>query len=261
VPARLPACLPQVVLPQLPACHCTVPDVLHVFGPLPPSHPPSLHPSACSPPDSSAWIPGSTKCLRCANGVPRCVAGSGCTDDGAASSPGNHIVSLVADATCSNSLMPAIYDTCAMTSAATKLSVRVAGDCSIAITPIADADCSEEGNAYYAGLRIQAFYKDVTAIRSLLPATNSTAGSSSFLLSLDQSSTADQLTFTTWEATTDASINPDDTACTVEMSPIGGQVVGLPTSIIENTACPDGSYSSSMDSVLDPTGIEYCMPW
>jgi hypothetical protein len=47
----------------------------------------------------------------------------------------------------------------------------------------------------------------------------------------------------------------------VEMSPIGGQIAGLPASIIENSACPDGSYSSSLDSVLDPTGIEYCMPW
>jgi len=223
--------------------------------------PPSLC-SACSPPDSSAWIPGSTKCLRCANGVPRCVAGSGCTDDLAASSPGNHIVSLVANAAaCANTRKPAIYDQCGMTSTATKLSLRVAGDCSVAIRPIADAACSEEGNAYYAGLRIQAFYKDVTAIRSLLPATNSTAGSSSFLLSLDQSSTAGQLTFTTWEATTDASINPADAACTVEMSPIGGQVAGRPTSIIEDSACPAGSYSSSLDSVLDPTGIEYCMPW
>ena len=194
--------------------------------------------------------------------MPRCVAGSGCSDDGLDSSPGNHIVSLAANAAaCTNPLKPAIYGQCGMTSAATKLSLRVAGDCSVAITPIADTACSEEGNAYYAGLRIQAFYKDVTTIRSLLPATNSTAGSSSFLLSLDQSSTTGQLTFTTWEATTDASVNPADAACTVEMSPIGGQIAGLPASIIENSACPPGSYSSSLDSVLDPTGIEYCMPW
>ena len=223
----------------------------------------------CSPPDSSAWIPGSTSCLRCSNGVPSCVrpdvsAGvpDGTCPDTGSSSPGNHIVSLVANAAaCANSLKPAIYGTCAMTSAATKLSLRVAGDCSVAITPIADASCSEEGADYYAGLRIQAFYKSATSIRSLLPATNSTAGSSSFLLSLDQSSTGGQLTFTTWEATTDASVNPADAACTVEMSPIGGQVAGRPASIIENSACPDGSYSSSLDSVLDPTGIEYCMPW
>lgn len=225
--------------------------------------PPLAHfpPPVCSPPDSSAWIPGSTSCLRCNNGVPRCVAGDGCTDDSVASSPGNHIVSLVADATCGNTLKPAIYSTCAMTSAATKLSLRVAGDCSVAITPIADAACSEEGAGYYAGLRIQAFYKTATSIRSLLPATNSTTGSSSFLLSLDQSATAGQLTFTTWEATTDASVNPADASCTVEMSPIGGQVAGRPASVIENSACPAGSYSSSLDSVLDPTGIEYCMPW
>jgi hypothetical protein len=138
-------------------------------------------------------------------------------------------VSLVANAAdCTNSLRPAIYGQCDMTSTATKLSLLVSGDCSVTITPIADVACSEVGNAYHAGLRIQAFYKDVTAIRSLLPATNSTAGSSSFLLSLNQSSTAGQLTFTTWEATTDVSINPADAACTVEMSPIGGQVAGLP---------------------------------
>ena len=218
--------------------------------------------SACSPPDSSAWIPGSTQCLRCADGVPRCVAGDGCTDDSAASSPGNHIVSLAADAsTCANTRKPAIFGQCGMTSAATKLSLRVAGDCSVAITPIADSACSQEGNAYYAGLRIQAFYKSATTIRSLLPASNSTAGSSSFLLSLDHSLTAGRLTFKTWEATTDASVNPADDVCTVEMSPIGGQVAGRPASIIQDSDCPAGSYSSSLDSVLDPTGIEYCMPW
>ena len=218
----------------------------------------------CSPPDSSAWIPGSTQCLRCTNGVPRCVAGDGCTDNGAASSPGNHIVSLLATATCDNTLKPAIYGPgsykCAMTTA-TKLSLLVAGDCSVGIIPIADPLCSEEGNADYAGLRIQAFYKSATTIRSLLPAVNSTTGSSSYLLSLDQSSTTDQLTFTTWEATTSASASATlaGTNCTVEMSPIGGKVSGLPSSPIEN--CPAGSYSSSLDSVLDPTGIEYCMPW
>jgi hypothetical protein len=202
--------------------------------------------------------------------VPRCVAGglfanngfNLCTDDAVASSPGNHIVSLAADAaTCANTRKPAIYGTCAMTAAATQLSLLVAGDCSVAITPISDSACSIKGDAYYAGLRIQAFYKSPTTIRSLLPATDSTTGASSFLLSLDESATAGQLTFTTWEATSDASVDPANAACTVEMSPIGGQVDLLPVSIIENSACPAGSYSSSLDAVLDPTGIEYCTPW
>jgi hypothetical protein len=47
----------------------------------------------------------------------------------------------------------------------------------------------------------------------------------------------------------------------VALFPSGGQVTGRPAIPIENSACPDGSYSSSLDSVLDPTGIEYCMPW
>jgi len=45
----------------------------------------------CSPNDSYAWIPGSTGCLRCSKGVPRCVAGNiggACTDDGSTGSPG-----------------------------------------------------------------------------------------------------------------------------------------------------------------------------
>lgn len=200
--------------------------------------------------------------------MPRCVrptvggtADVSCPDTGLASSPGNHIVSLLADATCGNSLMPTIYTACAMSKAATKLSVLVGGDCSIAITPIGDASCAMEGAAYYAGLRIQAFYQTTTTISSLLPADNSTAGSTSFLLSMIPSTSAGNLTFTTWEATTDAAVTPTGTTCTAEMTPIGGQLVGLPTSALQDSSCPAGSYSSSLDSVLDPTGIEYCMPW
>ena len=51
-----------------------------------------LFPLPCSPNDSYAWIPGSSGCLRCIQGVPTCVAGDidgfACAASGSAGSPG-----------------------------------------------------------------------------------------------------------------------------------------------------------------------------
>ena len=203
--------------------------------------------------------------------MPKCVlpdvaSTDACYDDGASSSPGNHIVSLpTGPATCNNALKPTIYGTCAMT-ADTLLSLRVAGDCSIAITPIGDIKCAEQGaeKYQYNDLRMQAYYATPNSIRSLLPSTTSADGSaSSFLLSLEHAANPNRLTLATWEATTDVSATPGHKTCGVEVAPTGGLVAQRSTtgSVVEEAACPDGSYSSSLDSVLDPTGIEYCMPW
>lgn len=132
----------------------------------------------CSPLDSYSWIPGSTACLRCVSGVPRCVRGgsdSECPNTGT-SSPGNHIVGLNAASTCANTNKPAWYGKCAMTAAATKFSLRVAGDCSIDIIPIADPACAEEGSSYFDSQHVTAYYRTATTISSLLPATNATTG-------------------------------------------------------------------------------------
>lgn len=230
----------------------------------------------CSPLDSTTWIPGSTTCLRCVLGVPKCVDGDCATPTAAASSPGNHILSLKdnARATCTNDglgIKPALYGKCQMTDTTTKLSLLVAGDCSISIIPISDSECSEEGNdAYFSGMRIQAYYDhdlntagtaDTYAIRSLLPASTSTAGSTSFLLSAQQSTTdTADLTVTTWTATTIAATATVSGTCALEMAIAGGQVALLPTAG-PKTPCPPGSYFSEMDIVRDPTAIPYCMPW
>jgi hypothetical protein len=162
-------------------------------------------------------------------------------------------------------LKPAIYGVCTMTTV-TQLSLLVDGDCSVAITPISDTKlyCSNATNTNYADLRIQAFYQTVTAIRSLLPATDSLAGSSSFLISLEATapldSANDGLTFKTWQASTIAStVVPAGDVCTAAMLPAGGKVASRPTDPV--TTCPAGSYSSSLGDVLDPTAILYCMPW
>lgn len=131
-------------------------------------------------------MPGSTGCLRCAAGEPKCVAGAiaGTTCDYAgAASEGFHVLGVSSQLTCtlSGTYRPPATDVCATWktgSPTVKLSLWVKGDCSIVVSPITDDSCSDPlkadydvgGTPYtYGQLQMSAYYQTHTTIRSLLP--------------------------------------------------------------------------------------------
>ena len=202
------------------------------------------------PTDSNSWLPGSTGCVRCVAGIPKCVAGE---MDGeqcgtqSASSPGYHILSLAKIASCDlagSYALPA-YGQCASwrtDSVTLQLALTVAGDCSITIRPITDTSCAKEGavdggndpgaptvspaNTYtYADLVMRAYYATTKTVRSVLSANSD--GVSGVLLAIDQNTGGTALDFRFWGATTLASASTTPT--TVSES-CAGQCMDAPDS-------------------------------
>ena len=201
--------------------------------------------------------------MMCSAGVPQCAAGTDfapstpvvCSMPSSTASAGYSVLALDSNAagtalgsSCAltSSYKPSLFSTCSMTKAATLLSVFVDYDCSVQISPIGDATCSEPGaSGYsYANLTIQAAYSSLTTINPVMPSANA-AFVESFLLSLTNVASDGQLTLSYWAASTnpaDASSLPS-AVCSGTVDVTGGQVANEPAVAV--TACPDGSYAVS----------------
>lgn len=209
--------------------------------------------TAC-PSDSHSWIPGSTACYRCSAGVPRCVVGTdpdsatACANTGT-SSPGSAVVSVAQMGSCAlaNDYAFPMYSKCsswAGVNPSLKLSLAVAGDCSITISPMTDKSCAEvgantTGAGYdYSSLRVRAYYKGTKTLTTLLPSVAS--GSSSFMLSIINNGTA--LNMNAWAATSEPakSTAVGAVTCTSGLTNAGGSIASSTM-----VACSAGSYNVS----------------
>ncbi|KAI3425348.1 hypothetical protein D9Q98_009112 [Chlorella vulgaris] len=214
---------------------------------------------ACStcPAGSYARVPGATQCVKCVAGIARCAAGTGCTADGDAASPGYHVLSVASpgelpQATCNldPSLSfgsPPLFGQCTLAaSPPTALSIFVDRECAVSIVPMGDTACAQPGNSsYWSSMRIRGFYVSPTKIVTTLGASTS-----SYLLTLEQASPT-TLTLQYWPATTSLSAataveSAADKSCSGTLEVTGGQVGSVPST---PASCAAGSYNAA-------TGLE-----
>ncbi|PSC75114.1 multiple epidermal growth factor-like domains 6 [Micractinium conductrix] len=205
------------------------------------------------PPDSYAWIPGSTVCMRCIGGVPVTCTENSCTSTD--SSPGSHILQVGQMSVCglSGSYEVKAHTKCtswaqAAPTVRVQLALEVAEDCSIDIKPIADPACADTADATghpYSNIVMRAYYATPTSIRSLLPSASAT--SKGPMVAIDQAGGAGVLLSYFAASQDPADYNAAQITGAVRCSPlpgntavIGGQVVGNPSTAI--TQCPARSY-------------------
>ncbi|PSC75144.1 serine threonine [Micractinium conductrix] len=247
------------------------------------SAPGTVECSAC-PEDSYAYIPGAVACVRCTKGVPEACIDGECSN--VASSPATSIVSVSnMVATSSNSAcdlagafeIPA-YTKCSSWKADApelQLAFRVAGDCSIQISPITDESCadptdpktSEDNDAFdpavhpYGKIEMRGYYTyepegETFAIRSLfgVQIDDYTPKDSNVMLAID-AVTGNQLSLKFFGATTNPQtatlfpivdalpVQPEVCASTLRVT--GGIILGATPDI--DVSCPAGSYFSAKE--------------
>ena len=155
-PASIRPCLPTLTPPRPQPPTRPHPTLT---PPHPRPHPTPTPPSPRSPEDSYSWIPGAAACLRCIRGVPEACRGGVCPSGTpeefkAKSTPATSIVSVSKmGALGSNDVcdLAGEFEIPALTkctswkedSPSLQLAFRVAGDCSIQISPITDPSCAD----------------------------------------------------------------------------------------------------------------------
>ncbi|PSC75222.1 serine threonine [Micractinium conductrix] len=240
------------------------------------------------PEDSYSWIPGAAACLRCIRGVPEACRGGVCPSGTpeefkAKSTPATSIVSVSKmGALGSNDVcdLAGEFEIPALTkctswkedSPSLQLAFRVAGDCSIQISPITDPSCADptdprtsdvEGNdAYnadvhpYGKTEMRGYYTwdadtDVFSIRSLfgVQIDDHTPKDAAIMLAVEKLA-GDELSLKIFGATTNAAkatlfpvvdalpIQPE--ICTSTLRVLGGDILGATPAPVD--ACPPGSY-------------------
>ena len=121
-------------------------------------------------------------------------------------------------------------------------------------SPITDPSCSEPGskldNSYtYANLEMRAYYQTTKTVRSLLPASG--AGSSAYLMSLDDEGDANKLSMVLFAATSTPSAASGATAlCNNTVTVAGGSVAKVAPATAN--ACAAGSFYNA---------ATMCPPW
>ncbi|PRW59245.1 von Willebrand factor type EGF andpentraxin domain-containing 1 Flags: Precursor [Chlorella sorokiniana] len=226
------------------------------------------------PANTYAWIPGSTTCVTCNDGVVLAT-----TNAQSAGSAGSAILTLDAALTCAahtGSYAIDMLGKCdlGIGSPTTKLALEVAADCSITIKPIGYAGCSDPGavngvlalfpqtlsqngldalSKYtytYNDLTIRAYYASETTIRTLLPSTE--GGASSFMLNIDVNDGPSKKVNVAFYAATNKpgeSTDPGSKSCTVVATVAGGNLAA-----ISEGTCTPGSYKSSNSCYACPQG-------
>lgn len=138
-----------------------------------------------SPADSYARLPGATGCLRCVEGIPKCVAGTdpgGSCDPGLSDkpSPGYQVLSLSAPGSLSAAscglaaaslpfAQPPLFGQCTLSAGSpTSLSLLVDRYCGVQIVPLGDAACAEPAAPYWASMKLQAAYATTNRIANQL---------------------------------------------------------------------------------------------